>query len=277
MGATRWRWTRLLVLGLPLACRPSAPATSATPPPDPPPDAVAPTPPEPEPPCGETGLRIAHFAWVPSDAQAVARFDLADPSLADALRETSAFASAAGHGVPIDVGFAMSQWSWQVPGLGAVLAGAGFEPADLVYLRILDGSSAWVFPAQCDFEDAIARVEREWQVEVRRTWVGAVGTPRPGAGFAFDVVFLEGERMALAPVGTGSRLLERLSSNAPRPTNPAASLTAILDRLDRGPIRMVLRMHGLLDPASPPPEGGDPPLFRAFRGDARGFSETPAS
>jgi len=201
-------------------------------------------------PCGPTGLRLHHYDWVPEDAQVVAALDLQAHQLQSSLDRLAAWARGSGHGLPIDVAFGLGQWNWQVPLVERALRASGFEPAELAYVRTRIGLGAWVWTIACDVEDAKARMERAWGVSVRRTVTGAIGTPIEGSPFAFDVVFLAGERVALTARGRGSELLHPFDDRS-LSTDESARPGRRLERVEGAPIRLVIASQGLLDPESP--------------------------
>lgn len=227
--------------------------------------------------CGPAGLTLETWGWLPPDTTAVGRFALDDPDLSAALDAAGAYVGTPGHGLPIDIAFAMKQWSWQILGLRSLLRIAGFAPAEIAYLRFSDGVTAWVFPLQCDLDATIARMHDAWSVDVRRTLSGAIGSPPPGSSFPFDVVFLEGERLALTPRNQGPRLAEHVSRTSSPPA-PALgrrpdSLAVLLEQLSPAPIRGVVRVHGLVDSGAVVAAGEASSLVRAFRGSSQSFGD----
>jgi len=244
------------------------------PPPEPPEPELAAAPSEPSPPCGPVGLRFLHLGWAPAELSSLAVIDLEHPELAAALAAVRSFVNDPRQEIPIDVAFAISQWSWQVPGLRTTLAGIGVRPSELAYVRTPAGIAAWVVPLQCDIDQAIARMQAAWRLEIRRTLSGVVASPSTNGAFAFDVVFLEGERIALAPVGSGATILEIF--HAQDPGEPKRSAADALGQLGPAPVRAVARNHGLLGQApdpSTPGRAGNAGVLRAFTADGAGVHE----
>lgn len=214
-----------------------------------------PTPPAEPAPCGPVGERFDDHAWVPASATTVASLDLASPELPAALRALADHARAPGHGLPIPLSFSIAQWSWQVPVLVATLRRAGLAPAELVLVGIDGRDAVWILPSTCDLDEAIARAEAAWSVRSRRTVEAVVASPNPTTddpAFPYDVLWLPGQRMALAPAGRGAAALEHLGRPGPAAGLGLAPSTAgpRLDALAPAPVRLVVIGRGLLEPGS---------------------------
>lgn len=218
-------------------CRPRTPTVA----PEPPPGAIT-TDGALEPVlCGPEHLRLDDYAWAPAYSRVLASLALDDPELGAALVRLGQALDEPRHAFPIELAFGLRQWSWQVPLLRATLDEAGFRPAELAYVRTEDATVAWVFASRCDFELARTRVAAAWDVDVRRTLEAAIGSPRSGSTFAFDVVFLEGERMALVPTGQGSRFVRALHDPRSFEPEPSPTLAESLAALEHGPLRLLVR------------------------------------
>lgn len=224
---------------LTLACSSRTPQTNAS-------QAPAPTAgPEPQAfaACGPTGLRFEHLLWVPANAIAIAKIELDDSRLDAALQDISTTSLDA----PIDIAFAVKQWTWQIPFLSRLLLEAGFKPAELVYVRTRLGS-IWIFRSQCDLLEAQQRVRDIWDLSSRHLIEGVVATPRDPdhPTFPFDVVFLPGERVAITSMGRSTDALQWSDT----PKDPAPSGETAVDRMSKldahAPIRLVIRNEGLL-------------------------------
>lgn len=254
------RW--LPIVALVAACRPAAaPSPPHDPPterPDDPPATQTPPPPERPTPCGPVGEAFDAHAWAPETAPAVASIRLDDPELPAALQAVGAHARGSGHGLPIPLAFTLGQWSWQVPTLVATLGQVGLRPAELVFVASDEGDHAWVWRSTCDLDELVARMETEWSVHARRTVEGMVATPKPPAGpddsaFPYDVLVLPGQRMALAPAGRATAVLERFAEPAPRMglgVTPPPTAGRRLDALPPAAVRLSFVGRALLDPAA---------------------------
>jgi hypothetical protein len=190
-------------------------------------------------PCGPTGERLHGLSWVPTEARLAALVELQAEELDASLHALAQLARGEAHGLPTDVAFGLAQWDFQIPLLRTTLHEAGFDPAEIAVVRLEDVGTAWVFGSTCDLDLAIERVQKAWGVEVRRTANGAIGTPRDDHAFAFDVVFLPGDRVAMAPAGRGPALTRALATpgsptDAPRPGQ-------VVEAIEPAPIRAFVR------------------------------------
>jgi len=154
------------------------------------------------------------------------------------------------HPLPIVVAATLSHLETQVDLLRPVLHRAGFDPAELLLVASTQGDLAWVWRSTCDIDIARASVERAWNVRVRRTAGGLVGSPAAPApdAFAFDVLFIPGELVALVPAGRASRVrlwLGGLEAGEP-PAGNHPPPGARLDAMQPAPVRVVMTGTGLL-------------------------------
>ena len=206
--------------------------------------------------CGPTGEQLHGLDWVPADASLTAVVDLTAADLEAALVHLAEAARADDHDLPMDVAFGFAHWDFQVPLIRATLLQAGFEPAELLALRVGDVGTSWVFGSTCDIDLALERLRSIWGLEVRRTATGALASPGTEP-FAFDVVFLPGDRVALTPAGRGSDFTRAVmvptTSEGPRPSN-------LLEALDPAPIRAIVQ-----GPALAYPGRDEPPMTRSLR------------
>lgn len=206
--------------------------------------------------CGSGGERVERYAWLPPSAQAVASIDLGDAQLQPAIERLVEHARGSEHEMPIGLAFALGQWNWQVALVSSTLKRAGYAPAELVYVRMDDGTSAWIWSMACDLDQAVAATEAAWPVRVRRGVSAAIGTPVEGdpestgnTSFPFDVVFLEGERAALVPAGRGASFVQDLvDSRPPGGDRVGAHPGGALAEVPPAPIRLVWGGRALLDP-----------------------------
>lgn len=213
--------------------------------------------------CGPEGERLDDYGWLPSSVQTVASIDLSSDEIDAALQRVSEHARGSGHGMPIDLAFALGQWSWQVTLVASTLASAGFRPGELVYVRMADATPVWLWASTCDLEQARTAVTRAWPVRLRSSVSAVIGTPVPGANptdsdepgnntFAFDVVFLEGDRAALVPAGRGGSFVQSLVDDRLDDTQLELGLGPQLAEMPPAPIRLVWAGRALLEPGSAP-------------------------
>jgi hypothetical protein len=193
--------------------------------------------------CGPTAERLGGLAWVPADARLTALVELVDADLDAALRTLSDLVRGAEHGLPADIAFGLAHWDFQVPLLRSTLERAGFEPAEIAALWLDDIGTVWVFGSTCDLDLAIERVRTVWNVEVRRTATGALGTPNGQDAFAFDVVFLPGDRIAMAPADRGAAC-SRVLTVAPTPSD-APRPGVVVEGLEHAPVRAYVQGRAL--------------------------------
>jgi hypothetical protein len=213
-------------------------------------------------PCGSSDERLDGLAWVPSEARLIALIELNDEELEVALQALRELARHDGHGLPMDVAFGLAHWDFQVPLLRTTLRRAGFEPAELAVLRFDDIGTVWVFGSSCDLDVAIERVESAWNIEVRRTSTGAIGRPRDEHPFAFDVVFLPGDRVAMVPADRGVALTRLVAGGSP--PGDASRPGTVVETLEPAPIRAFV--HGPAVASTP-----DATVARRLRGTGEGI------
>jgi hypothetical protein len=206
------------------------------------PDTVPPEPAAPA--CGKGGERFAEYGFVPANVRAAVRLRLDDPRFDASLRALSDAARGEGHALPIDLAFALGEWSWQVPLVRSTLARAGHRPAELVYLHTSAGVSAWAWPSSCDLDVQTDAAARGWSLTLKPAAYGAVA--RAGAeGFAYDVLYYREAFVALAPAGGASALAQSLAavSGGDEGIAPGEVLGSA-----EAPIHLVLRGRALVDP-----------------------------
>jgi hypothetical protein len=194
---------------------------------------------------------MSGYDWTPDRAAVLASIDLEHPETTRAIEHLSQAAGSGDSGLPIDVAFALTQWSWQVPLVQQTLREAGYEPAELVYLRTIDGLPAWVWTSTCDLEQSLERVRDAWGVHVRRALGAVIGSvPEEPRRFAYDVVFVAGDRIALVPAGMGARLADVLgrTRSATPGLGDAPPVRALLGSVEPAPVRAVVSGQALLEP-----------------------------
>lgn len=214
--------------------------------------------------CGPPGERLGGLAWVPADARLTALIRLDADDLGGTLDALGDLARSDAHGLPMDVAFGLAHWDFQVPLLGSTLRQAGFEPAELAVVRIDDIGTSWVFGSTCDLDIAAARVESAWGVHVRRTATGAIGTPADDPSFAFDVVFLPGDRVVLSPAGAGAALARAVVATPPSSERPRPG--TIVEALEPATVRAFVFGPALAAAAAP----NEPEIAKRLRASAEG-------
>jgi hypothetical protein len=225
-------WWAVVLLGCDKPAPPNAPPT------DPPATASAR--------CGEGGEQFHDYSFVPAGVRAAVRLDLASPDLDATLVRLSETARGDAHGLPIDVAFALGQWSWQVPLVRSTLGRAGHRPGELVYLYIDRGVSVWTWPSSCDLEAQTRAAAAGWSLAVKPSAFGAVA--RGGESFPYDVLYYRGAFVALAPGGKSSAVAQVMAApvmrDAPAPGEVLGTAPA--------PIHLVLTGQALVDPEVDP-------------------------
>ncbi len=192
--------------------------------------------------CGPVDGRWADTKFLPPTIRVAILLDVTDADADVARDHFATHARADGHGLPIDLAFAVGQWSWQVPALRAALRSVGLSPAHLLYVRTAtEPSGAWLLPHACDLDTLRARTSEAWGLQWRTRVEGAVGTAP--SGFPWDVLALPGDRLALVPAGDAGSWIEALQSDAAKPS-PGKEL----DRLPAAPIRGFVTGQAFVDP-----------------------------
>jgi hypothetical protein len=205
---------------------------------------VAPDPPEARTlACGEGGEHFAEYGFVPPGVRAAARLRLDAPDFDASLHALSEAARGDGHGLPIDLAFALGQWGWQVPLVVSTLRRAGHRPGELVYLQTSKGVSAWAWPSSCDLDVQTDVAQRGWSLTVKPAAYGAVARG-DAETFAYDVLYYRGAFVALAPAGQASALAQSLAAV---PVGAEVAPGDVLGQTDAA-IHLVLRGRALVDP-----------------------------
>ncbi len=227
--------------------------------------------------CGPRSERFANLDWVPRDARFVALLDLdASPEArAAAHRALSALDEDPALGLPVFVGFGLGGLSLGSTTVASLLAQVELSPSDLVKVTSPRGVPLWVLPSSCDLGELGERVGEAWQMRVRETADGRVGTAPGGGPIPFDLVVLPGDKLALTPRGKhldardwlGRRTVgtEALGANArdaaERPIGPTVA------ELEAAPVRAAFQGRSLIDPDSAVVDT-DPSRPRTLRADA---------
>lgn len=240
--------TRLVpALLLALAACPPAPVPADLAPTPGPPEQPA-APPAAAPTCAARDA-LGDLAWIPRDLRLAALFDLQDPGLDDAAARLARDVAGL-PGLPIVAGLGLAQLGIQLPLLRRQLRAADLDPAELLLLHEPGGGVLWLLRARCDLPALQSTLARAWGVQSRTSAAGPLAEPRPGGGFAFDVLFLSDDRLALVPAGSGGKLRRWLEAPpAADPfatTRPSETPGELLAAIDRAPIRVVFGGRGLL-------------------------------
>lgn len=207
-------------------------------------------PPEPTPAakCGSTATMLADPArTLPHGAAMVALIELGEPTIADALAQLSAHARDEHTALPVRSAFSIAQWSWEVPLVQSVLQRAGFVAGELAAVHMDDVPPLWIMPLGCSLADAIAMLERDASLSVRDLGEAAIASPVAGSPFAFDVL-LHRDAIALVATGKGREALAAWREPAPDTGLPAPKAGGVVAKIERAPIRMLLRPSGLVGP-----------------------------
>lgn len=203
--------------------------------------------------------------WLPGDLRMAAVIELEDPGLPAAISQLQA--GVQGRGLPVVASLGLGQLGLQLGLLRPQLITAGLRPRQVLLLHDRAGAVLWVLRARCDVAALQATLAETWSLRFRKLSEGSLGEA-VGGRFAFDVVFLSADRIALAPPGTGAqqrRWLE-LGPTTPALGGPGATPPgAVLDDLAVAPIRGVLSGRSLGEVA------GTQPLVRTLRASATGL------
>lgn len=212
------------------------------------------------------GSRFENLDWIPPS-----RFALwIDRSAEEGAAALAAAPQAAkSEALPIFARFEFDQLAFGLPALDIVLGGLDLAPAELLLVHDADGIAGWMTPAPCDYEGLMARAESRWGMTWRRGVSSQVGRASDASGLPFDLVLLEGERMAVVPQGRGQASARWLRGEVADlvEARPGEALEAI----PAAPLRLVLRGAALGTEAE---NAG----ARSWRGDAQGLHryESPA-
>lgn len=233
--------------------------------------------------CGPADERFANLDWVPSDARFVALVDLGATQQARA----STFAKLAeldedpAVGLPVFVAFELDGLSFGAATVDSLLDQVGLHPAEVVKLTGPDGLPVWLAPSSCDVGELSARVGDAWQMTVRETAEGRVGTTAPDATapIPFDLLVLPADRIALVPRGKhldGRGWLSRAAASGGDTqvgtagggsSAGARSIGATVTDLESAPVRAAFQGRALITPGSTLSDA-DPSRPRTLRADA---------
>lgn len=198
--------------------------------------------------CGDEATMLADPArTLPHGATMVAMIELGDPALPDALAQISAHARDRHSALPVRSAFSIAQWSWEVPLVQGALRSVGFVAGELAAVHMEDVPPLWIMPLGCSLDDAIAALERDASLGVRDLGEAAIASPVAGSTFAFDVL-LHRDAIALVAKGKGRDALAAWREPAPDTGLPAPKAGGVVAKIERAPIRMLLRPSGLVAP-----------------------------
>ena len=202
----------------------------------------------PAPTCGTAATMLADPSrTLPHRATMVATIELGDPTLADALAQISSHARDRHSALPVRSAFSIAQWSWEVPLVQSVLQREGFVAGELAAVHLDEVPPLWIMPLGCSLADAIAVLEHDASLSVRDLGEAAIASPIAGSAFAFDVL-LHRDAIALVATGKGREALAAWREPAPDTGLPAPKAGGVVAKIERAPIRMLLRPSGLVAP-----------------------------
>lgn len=194
--------------------------------------------------CQATQDVFTTLAWIPRGCEVAAKLCLSCTDIDRATIHLAEHARGHGHGLPIKLAFALSQWSWRVPLLRSTLASAGFAPADLVFVMLPGGTPMWAWPSTCDLETATAAMHDAWGLTLRTTPYGALAIAPAHAkkdgqspSFPYDVVVWGGSFYAFVPAGRAAAATQLLSAAY---AAQGEDLAGTLDELRDAPIQVAV-------------------------------------
>ncbi|HWB80588.1 MAG TPA: hypothetical protein VG755_36750 [Nannocystaceae bacterium] len=198
--------------------------------------------------CGGAATMLADPSRsLPHGATMVALIELGDPTIAEALAQISDHARDEHTALPVRSAFSIAQWSWEVPLVQQALQRQGFVAGELAAVHMDAVPPLWIMPLGCSLAEALAVLEHDAQLSVRDLGEAAIASPVAGSTFAFDVL-LHRDAIALVAAGKGREALAAWRDPAPDTGLPAPKAGGVVAKIERAPIRMLLRPSGLVAP-----------------------------
>jgi hypothetical protein len=213
--------------------------------------------------CGDATTKFGDATTFPADASLVALVRRDAPDLAQSLAHLTSHVQGGTSGLAVPTGFALAQWTWEVPLVLAALDGLGVHASSIASVQTAN-LRVWVAPLGCPFDDLVAVLAADF--EVNDTGSAAIATPRDRTRFAHEIV-VRPDAILLCPPGTARRVLAAWDRTPPPGATP---LRDGAFGLADATIRIAVRETGLLDPAAPDRRTGD----QLIRVDGRGVDAT---
>ncbi|MBK8266177.1 MAG: hypothetical protein IPK80_33220 [Nannocystis sp.] len=185
-------------------------------------------------------------AGIPDNARLAVIVDLRDEELPAALERVEAWGQAPGGEVPVVAGLALSQIGFQLRLVRDLLAAIGIAPRSLLIVQAPGGELVWSFHWVCDLDGLRALLGDRWGLRSRSSVLGMIAEAAAPGSFAYDVVVLPSDQIALTPTGTGARLLRWLAGAEPSidGRRAAGRFGEVLAEIPAAPVRAVLAWGG---------------------------------
>ena len=200
----------------------------------PPPDVAAPR-------CGDANTTFTDAAVLPADASLIALLTPGAADLDAALAQLQTHVRGGTSGLAVPTAFALGQWRWEVPLVVRTLEGLGVATPTLAAIQIA-GLRVWATPLGCEFDQLVARLQRDF--EVRDLGGAAIATPRDRTKFAHDLI-VRADTVVLCPAQAARRVLA--AWDRPPIGSAAPSLRQSAFGLASAAVRIAIRETGLLD------------------------------
>lgn len=195
--------------------------------------------------CGDATTTFADATALPADATLVALVRRDAEDLAPALARLQQHIEGGSSGLAVPTGFALAQWTWEVPLVLGVLDGLGVHTTTLAAVQA-STLRVWVVPLGCPFDDLLAVLGTDF--EIKDTGGAAIATPHDRTRFAHDIV-VRPDAIALCPPGMARRVLAAWDRTLPPIAPPMLREGAFA--LADATIRIAVRETGLLGPHAP--------------------------
>jgi len=195
--------------------------------------------------CGDATTTFADATPLPADATLIALVRRDADDLAPSLGHLKQHIGGGSSGLAVPTGFALSQWTWEVPLVLGALDGIGVHSTTLAAVQA-STLRVWVVPLGCPFDDLLATLGTDF--EIKDTGGAAIATPRDRTRFAHDIV-VRPDAIGLCPPGAARRVLAAWDRTPP-PNAPPLLRDGAFGLAD-ATIRIAVRETGLLGQDAP--------------------------
>lgn len=197
--------------------------------------------------CAPAGLTFDDLDFVPLDVRLVS-LRQRGPQAEQAAKAIAELPGAQGIApFPILVNVELQGMWLESVVLESVLTSLQADPAQLLEVHDPKGSSVWVVPSQCDIGILKRNAEESFAMKFRDGVRASIGSSPDPESFPFDIVLFT-NRIALAPAGRGSRVVEWFDSGGQAGAlgEPDKRPGERLLELEPAPIRLLVRGEGLV-------------------------------